>query len=272
MLSSSEASRPFWRSKAECIAFLKSGFTKLSFVPIGATAVIALVVMIGWWELVSFRQPFDPVLAAIWVSMTALLSWRVRLRHDIILAFTALCGGFTIEWWGTTTELWTYFTHERPPLWIIPAWPVAALATDRLCHIFDSAIPKLPAKFCAVLYCIVVPAFVFGMIRFMLPSMAISSSRIVSAIMAVIFFTSRRPRRDLALFAMGSALGWFLEYWGTTRECWSYYTHETPPLITALAHGFASVAFGRVSSLGNNALELVLQRLPLTDNRSQQGL
>jgi hypothetical protein len=90
--------------------------------------------------------------------------------------------------------------------------------------------------------------------------------------MAVIFFTSRRPRRDLALFAMGSALGWFLEYWGTTRECWSYYTHETPPLITALAHGFASVAFGRVSSLGNNALELVLQRLPLTDNRSQQGL
>ena len=37
----------------------------------------------------------------------------------------------------------------------------------------------------------------------------------------------------------------FLEYWGTSRGCWTYYTGETPPLIAAIAHGFASVAFAR---------------------------
>jgi len=263
---------PFWRSKASAWAFAKSGFTKMSFVPVGALAVIAIVVMTGWWELVSFDQPFDPVLAAIWTSMGILLSWRVRLRNDIILAMTAFCGGFVIEWWGTTTELWTYFTHERPPLWIIPAWPVAALATDRLTHIFDNAVPKVSTKLCMFLYYIALPAFVLGMIRFMIPSIAITSSRVVIAIMTLIVFSARRFRRDLALFVMGTALGWFLEYWGTTRECWTYYTHETPPLITALAHGFATVAFGRVASVGLFAMEFLHQRFSLPQSPPEQEL
>ena len=40
-------------------------------------------------------------------------------------------------------------------------------------------------------------------------------------------------------------LGYFLELWGTTRACWTYYTLETPPLFAVLAHGLAAVAFWR---------------------------
>ena len=54
---------------------------------------------------------------------------------------------------------------------------------------------------------------------------------------------------------MGTALGYFLELWGTTRECWTYYTQATPPVIAAFAHGFASVAFGRAATVGMSLLE-----------------
>ena len=49
-------------------------------------------------------------------------------------------------------------------------------------------------------------------------------------------------------FAAGAGLGYFLEVWGTTRECWTYYTRETPPLFAVLAHGMAA-AFWRAGLL-----------------------
>ena len=50
-------------------------------------------------------------------------------------------------------------------------------------------------------------------------------------------------------FAAGAGLGYFLERWGTTRECWTYYTLQTPPLFAVLAHGMAAVAFWRTALL-----------------------
>ena len=41
------------------------------------------------------------------------------------------------------------------------------------------------------------------------------------------------------------ALGYFLEYWGTSRACWTYYTGQVPPPITVMAHGYGQVAFAR---------------------------
>ena len=46
-------------------------------------------------------------------------------------------------------------------------------------------------------------------------------------------------------FTAGAAVGIFLEYWGTSRHCWTYWTKEIPPAEAVLAHGFASVAFAR---------------------------
>ena len=50
-------------------------------------------------------------------------------------------------------------------------------------------------------------------------------------------------------FVAGTALGYFLERWGTTRECWTYYTRELPPVFAVLAHGMAAVAFWRTGLL-----------------------
>jgi hypothetical protein len=47
------------------------------------------------------------------------------------------------------------------------------------------------------------------------------------------------------IFVAGTGLGYYLELWGTTRACWTYYTNQTPPLFAVLAHGMAAVAFWR---------------------------
>jgi hypothetical protein len=66
---------------------------------------------------------------------------------------------------------------------------------------------------------------------------------------ALIILTPGNRRSALILFAAGAGLGYFLELWGTTRECWTYYTRETPPLFAVLAHGMAATAFWRAGVL-----------------------
>jgi hypothetical protein len=60
----------------------------------------------------------------------------------------------------------------------------------------------------------------------------------------------------MVLFIMGTALGYGLEYWGTTRQCWTYHTQQTPPMVTAFAHGFASVAFWRATQVFHTLIDM----------------
>ena len=61
----------------------------------------------------------------------------------------------------------------------------------------------------------------------------------------------------------GAALGYFLELWGTTCECWTYYTNQTPPLFAVLAHGMAAVSFWRGGLLTRALPALVRTKLGL---------
>ncbi len=249
---------PFWRSFAHLSQFVWAGFTRWSLLPLLGVIVTVTCVAIGWWDLVDLNQPFDGLLAFLWLFMTLLVSWRVSLRRDLVLAFTGMWGGFLIEWWGTTTHLWTYFTDESPPLWIIPAWPVAALSTERLAYMLDRAFPKTRAWPWWALYVVAVPAFVLWMGGFMGPSWHITSSHVVLGIMLGVAVSTKTPRRDVVLFLMGTALGYGLEYWGTTRQCWTYHTQQTPPMVTAFAHGFASIAFFRATQVFHTMIDMAV--------------
>jgi hypothetical protein len=76
-------------------------------------------------------------------------------------------------------------------------------------------------------------------------------------------------------FVAGAGLGYFLELWGTTRECWTYYTLETPPLFAVLAHGMAAVIFWRAGGLARQLLARVhlasaLKLDPLIQGRTER--
>jgi hypothetical protein len=57
------------------------------------------------------------------------------------------------------------------------------------------------------------------------------------------------------------SLGYFLELWGTTRQCWAYYTETTTPLFTVLAHGMAAVAIWRVIEIIQCFMRLTIKKL-----------
>jgi hypothetical protein len=202
---------------------------------------------ISWRHLLDTSRGPDWLLIGIWLVMTGLLIRAPDLKRDLPLAVVAMGGGAVIEWWGTNTELWTYFTRERPPPWILPAWPVAALAIDRLCGMVSRLIPAVSRA--GALYWLVIPAFVVVMTRFLWPSIEQPASWVVVALMVVVMLVGVQRDRDMALFLVGAGAGIFLEYWGTSRRCWTYYSHQTPPIEAILAHGFASIAFARGADL-----------------------
>ena len=81
------------------------------------------------------------------------------LKKDLPIVFVGLVGGLVIESWGTQTELWVYYTFERPPLWIIPAWPIASLSIDRLYRLMNLKIKFDHNKILSFLYWIVFIGF-----------------------------------------------------------------------------------------------------------------
>jgi hypothetical protein len=214
-----------------------------------------LLILYVWWplaqEYLSLINPDYPIwlqidwlLVGIFLFMTFMIMAGADLRYDLKILLVGLAGGLVIESWGTQTLLWTYYTAERPPLWIIPAWPIASLAIDRMVRLLDHALPQSQRAF-KFLYALVFPVFLALMLAFVWPTLDKSLTWMALAACLLIALTPTNHRLAVLTFLAGSALGYFLERWGTTRECWTYYTLQTPPLFAVLAHGLAAVAFWR---------------------------
>jgi hypothetical protein len=141
--------------------------------------------------------------------------------------------------------LWHYYTAERPPLWIIPAWPIASLSIDRITRALGHLLPKKDSLLFRAAYWLTFGGFYVLMLWFVAPTFDKSFTIAALVICAFMILTPPDYRMAFLVFVAGSALGYYLELWGTTRECWTYYTNETPPLFAVLAHGMAAVAFWR---------------------------
>ena len=259
-------------------AEIRRGYDRRSAITLVVFIVIAASIGYHWSDLLDANGEMDWLLAGIWVWLTAMLTRHVSPRRDLLLVITGLAGGGVIEWWGTTTGLWSYFTLERPPLWILPAWPIAALSIDRMGQELDRGLaavygrrsPRRALRAFRFGYWLIMPLFVVGMVSFLAPSLDKTSSQVVVVLMLVVTLHSPDPRRDLVLFFAGSFMGIFLEYWGTSRQCWTYYTHEIPPPIAIVAHGFAAVAFARAAGLADQ-LSSALFRRPLSQRQSRNA-
>lgn len=223
----------------------------------GFLALIGLILYV-WWplaeEYISLFTPDIPVwkqldylLVGNFLVMTVLIMGSADLRHDLPLAFVGLAGGLVIEAWGTQTGIWSYYTNERPPLWIVPAWPIATLSIDRLYRILDHLARRLPDRVVNAGYWVIFGAFLALMIWFVLPTLDKSLTVMAVLLCLFLYFTPTNKQAMLFIFLMGAALGYFLERWGTSRVCWTYYTGQTPPVFAVFAHGMASVAFWRAN-------------------------
>lgn len=249
-------------------------WTRDSSVLLGGFFVTIILIIYIWWPLaeevlayVDWDGPWwlymDWLLLGIFLFMSFTIVARANIRTDGLIVFVGICGGLAIESWGTQTNLWHYYTAERPPLWIIPAWPIASLSIDRITRFMDWTLGKIelrsgenfhPSSF-ILLYWIFFASFLTLMLVFVAPTFDKSYTLLASILCVLLILTPTHHRFALLTFLAGSGLGYFLELWGTTRQCWTYYTYETPPLFAVLAHGMAAVAFWRAGLLVKMVLE-----------------
>jgi hypothetical protein len=242
------------------IFFLTIGLIIYVWWPL-AEELLAYVDWSGAWWLY-----MDWLLLGIFFFMSIAIVSHANLARDSLTILVATLGGLAIESWGTQTNLWHYYTAERPPLWIIPAWPIATLTITRMVRLLKRLTSKAQSfsflssakKFrnlrlfvfnSKTLYRIIFPAFYALMLAFVAPTLEKTYTLLSLLLVALLILTPVDYRTSLLIFLAGAGLGYFLELWGTTRECWTYYTNQKPPLFAVLAHGMAAVAFWRTELL-----------------------
>lgn len=255
---------------------LKNFWTRDSSILLGGFFVTIFLIVYIWWPLADEYLSYvdwngkrwrymDWLLLGIFGFMSVTIIARANLKTDLLIVFVGICGGLAIESWGTQTNLWFYYTDERPPLWIIPAWPIASLSIDRITRLLIFLTTKFThplslsltptevlrkergwsERVFKTLYWITFISFLTLMLLFVAPTFDKSYTWFALLLCALLILTPTDYRFALLTFIAGSGLGYYLELWGTTRQCWIYYTYQTPPLFAVLAHGMAAVAFWR---------------------------
>lgn len=262
------------------------GWSKHSTVLLGGFFLVIFLIVYIWWPLaeaalayVDWRGPWwlymDWLLLGIFLFMSLTIMARADLRTDALIVFVGTFGGLVIESWGTQTNLWFYYTAERPPLWIIPAWPIASLSIDRLTRLLNGGVSWLEAKISRedkengavslslrLGYWLLFLGFYAYMVSFTAPTFDKSFTILALLLCGLLILTPTDHRLAVLTFAAGSGLGYFLELWGTTRQCWTYYTYQTPPFFAVLAHGMAAVAFWRAGLVVKGAWEKMKNKIP----------
>jgi hypothetical protein len=256
----------------------------------GFFATIILIIYI-WWPLAEeyfayvdwngeWWRYMDWLVLGIFAFMSITIITRANLKTDLLIVFVGICGGLAIESWGTQTNLWFYYTDERPPLWIIPAWPIASLSLDRITRAliflntkatkytqdlernFFVTVVSFAFNF-KTLYWLTFASFLNLMLIFIAPTFDKSYTWFSLTLCVLLILTPTDHRFALLTFIAGSGLGYYLEVWGTTRECWTYYTYQTPPVFAVLAHGMAAVTFWRAGLM----LKMFWGRIGLSGTR-----
>ena len=229
-------------------------WTRASYYMLSGFMMLLFLIGYVWWPLVeeyisyfnpqvSIWKQIDWLLIGNFLFMSIMIMANANLRKDLPILAIGLIGGLAIEGWGTQTEIWTYYTNERPPLWIIPAWPIASLSIDRLFRLLHLGTQKISDRLFHWMYWGIFSLFYILMVAFVWPTLTKSLTILALLIVGLLIYHLRGKREVVLTFIAGTGLGYFLELWGTTRLCWTYYTYQTPPLFAVLAHGMAAVAF-----------------------------
>jgi hypothetical protein len=274
---------------------LRTALTKIwtrdSSILLGGFLVTILLIVYIWWPLAEeylayvdwngeWWRYMDWLLLGVFGFMSITIVARANLKTDLLIIFVGVCGGLAIESWGTQTNLWFYYTEERPPLWIIPAWPIASLSIDRITRalfFFTTKVTKehegaalraskgkaFVSFVFKIFYWLTFASFLSLMLIFVAPTFDKSYTWLSLGLCVLLILTPTDHRFAFLTFVAGAGLGYYLEVWGTTRECWTYYTYQRPPLFAVLAHGMAAVAFWRAGLM----MQTVWGRLGFSKNQ-----
>ncbi len=265
-MENSQESSPISNQKSKILNLL--GWNRASYTLMSMFALTLFLLGYVWWPLAEEYLSYIPwegewwrymdwLLIGIFLFMSLMIMAHANLKQDAKIVLVGMIGGLVIESWGTQTNIWHYYTNERPPLWIIPAWPIASLTIDRMVRalrgrqgiqgtqVNKDTGQKGNLSTWIPVYWVTFLLYFALFIPYVAPTFDKSFTWIATGLVIFFILTPTDYRIATLTFLAGSGLGYFLELWGTTRECWTYYTLETPPLFAVLSHGMAAVAFWR---------------------------
>lgn len=213
----------WWYLAALCVVF--AGFTLYRFdLFLGAFSNTLANLSSGWASGAKTVVEIILFVCIIFLVVRTVPSGAVPARDFFIVLAASAYGGLA-ETWGTRSGLWTYYTGERPPVWIIPAWPIGALVIERLSRrtagllerFSEDSLDSRLYRAWAVLFCCV-------FIPFAAKSLLVPAGIAVALLSAFALFPRRaRLKNDLSALLTGTVCVFFADLWGTTNHCWSYY-------------------------------------------------
>lgn len=181
--------------------------------------------------------------AVLFAAILAATFWILTRRTDPPGDLKAFCAavllGACVESWATRTGLCVYYTGERPPLWILPAWGLGALLIDRLGERLRSAwAGSIGKKTREQAYWTASGAVIAAFVFFSRPAWTSWGTPLLLFIVLAALFARPDPAEDFWPLAAGMAAVFFVDLWGTEARCWRYYL-QTEPGGQALGVGFA---------------------------------
>jgi hypothetical protein len=204
----------------------------------------------GRWKVLGEIVLFAAILAAAWRAIPA----TARPARDVPVLLLATLAGWAAEAWGTRLGLWRYYTGERPPLWIVPAWPLGAAVVDRLAAAMRARWGPAPA---AAYWCAAAAALA-TCACFCAPWLGRPAAWAGLAAAAAAVAAGPDAAADFWTLAAGLGAVFFADLWGTTNGCWTYYLAGRPGgLWRGIAFG---MAFDASVVLGCLRLARVLER------------
>lgn len=184
--------------------------------------------------------------AVLFSGILAVTAWlipsRVRIAHDAAAVLAAAGVGLAAEAWGTRHGLWRYYTGEKPPLWIVPAWCLGALLIERAAFLAESRWGRLlEPPVAGAAYGLLAAACAATILTFCRSWLCEPATWAILALVAGSLFMGVSGRRDFWLLASGLAMVFFADLWGTTNRCWAYAWQGPGPggVLRGVAFGMA---------------------------------
>lgn len=162
---------------------------------------------------------------------------RMEPKKDALIALFATVLGWIVEAWGTRTGVWSYYTGEKPPLWVVPGWTLGALVIGRVAEEVEARWGRLLEGRRPLVYWGFAFAFTAVFWAFVLPAAPRLSSLAVFLLLLAGLLVRPDPR-DAALLLTGLAYVFIADFWGTTNGCWAYYVQRKLPCGIALGIGY----------------------------------
>jgi hypothetical protein len=218
----------------------------------------------GWQTAYQLLTEWSIIPLVFLLMEVGLLVYGSDWRMDIPLFLAGVSLGYWGEWWGTTRGVWSYWNGATPPDYLPPLWGIGLLTVYRLSRwsplkegkpisgwikgIAASALTALPAL-----------AFLHSWSRLgALPwSSFLDLHFWVGLLVAVALVFYRFDLGQVfSIYLLGTLVGGFYEYMGTSSGEWRYITAEVPPLWIAPLWGYACVAMTSLAGILRRIIRL----------------